>query len=261
MEELTESTCKNCGESLSNAYCPNCGQKVLHDRITIRTSLSQFWASVFNVEKGLWFTLKMMMINPKKVFDDYLSGNRLKYMHPFRFAIILLTIQTFLMLSTGLYEDIQQSVSQASGQKVNALQQGVTEFINMHMNLIIAFSIPFLALGTKLLFRSAKYNYAEHLVMQSFAYGQVVAIGIVTLPLQFFLKDLPIGFRLISGLLSIGYLTYVYISTFQQRPVLVLLKTIVVFFFWFIGMMIISMIVGGVYIFVRYQQDPTLFSH
>ncbi len=260
MTELTPSLCKNCGNPVSDNFCSHCGQKTIVERFTVKTSLNHFWSTIFNIDRGLWYTIKMMTVNPKKVFDDYLSGNTIRYMHPFRFAIILLTVQTFLMITTGVYEEIQDSIGNATGQEPNELSAKITTFTQAHTHIIIALTIPFLALGAKWLFRSSHYNFAEHLIIQSFAYGQVVLIGILTLPFQIYMNNLPLEIRFLSVLLSIAYLTYVYISTFRQKVILVLLKTVVVFTIWFIGMMLTTTIIGGVYGAYLYFEDPSLFN-
>ncbi len=260
MDKPSESsTCISCGSTFLENYCQHCGQKLINDRITVKRSLQQFWATMFNVDKGLWFTIKGLFVNPRAVFNQYISGGTNRYVHPFRFAIILITVQTFLLVSSGLYRNIQVNFSVMMEQEVNPLQGILMAFVNSHMHLLIAASIPALAFGSRLFFGSKKYNFAEHLVIQSFAYGQVVFIGILTFPIQYYLQGESMLFQFVSAGFTIVYLTYAYFSVFKQNVLLVLLKTIFSFVFWVIGLVLITGVSSFIYMYFLYQTNPALF--
>ena len=72
------------------------------------------------------------------------------------------------MISFGITEEIQKSLGTTANTNKADFMKDFMLFINTNMHLIIAATIPFLALGTKWLFRSAHYNFAEHMVLQSF---------------------------------------------------------------------------------------------
>ena len=85
MTELTTTNCKNCNQPVEKNFCENCGQKKIEGKnYGKKKPKSFFGATVFNLDKGMWYTIKMMFVDPKKVINDYVGGNTIKYMHPFR---------------------------------------------------------------------------------------------------------------------------------------------------------------------------------
>lgn len=245
---ITETiACKNCGHHFEGTYCPKCGQKRINDRITLKDSIRHWLGVMINFDRGLWHTTWMMLKNPGKVIHDYLNGITRPYLHPFRFLFLWLTVQIFFMFATGLYDRIQSNMQmemggQASQSAQLAVQQHYQELIRTYMQLFFILGIPGLALGTKMTFAKAKLNFAEHLALNSFAYGASMTIGFIAFPLYF----VDLGSMMASQLLAIGftiaYMAYVYQSTFKGNVILNILKAIVAMLVWFIGFMIIILL-------------------
>jgi hypothetical protein len=62
--------CKNCADPLHGAYCSNCGQKLITKRYTVLDSIHMVFNQVFNLERGIMFTLKELLVSPQKVTLD-----------------------------------------------------------------------------------------------------------------------------------------------------------------------------------------------
>ncbi len=68
--------CRNCGTSLNGNYCINCGQKASVHKITFRETFRDFIDAVFSVNSPLWYTFKLLIRNPGKLFKEYIDGKR-----------------------------------------------------------------------------------------------------------------------------------------------------------------------------------------
>tara|TARA_R110002050_G_scaffold300722_2_gene471902 strand:+ start:46416 stop:47321 length:906 start_codon:yes stop_codon:yes gene_type:complete len=52
--------------------------------------------NVINFEKGVFFTIKGLIVKPKETVDDYLYGARMRHANPFRFLLFSTAIATLL---------------------------------------------------------------------------------------------------------------------------------------------------------------------
>lgn len=237
-----ELVCKVCSKNYDGMFCPQCGQKYIDKRINMRDSIGHLLGTVFNFDKGLWHTSIELMKNPGKLLREYLNGITTPYFHPFRFLFLWLTLQVFFMVVTGMMEETQGRYSaQMSGQEMNPAVYQVLLGLNSYMHILIALSMPVLAAGSRLLFRKSVYNYAEHLVINCFAYGETVLVSLLLLPLFFVNMEAFIVANTLSFFFSIGYLTYVYISFFGGNKVTTFFKALGVYLIWFVGF---SLIIG-----------------
>lgn len=233
-------SCKNCGHQFDGQFCPSCGQVYIDKRFTMRESFSHFFSMVFNFDRGLWHTSIEMLRNPGKVLRDYLNGVTRPYFHPFRFLFLWLTIQVFLYFSTGIFEEIQSNVGGILGirQEVSPLQTEIMNFYNGYLHIFITLSMPILAFGSWLFFKKSGYHYAEHLIINCFAYGETILITLLLLPVYFINSKVFLIINMSTLFISIGYISVVYLSFFEGRKWLIVLKTIGAYLVWLIGFVI-----------------------
>ena len=177
-----QSYCKNCSQVLTGPkFCSHCGQKVITDRITIRHLISRLIATLTNLEKGLWFTLRALLKHPGTVVNEFINGKTLPYTPPLRFTIIMATLSVVLMLSIGNFEDMQENIQKTINPNADEatleMQRRINKAIEPFLNLMPLLLIPFYALGTYIFYGKKHLNYAEHLVMHLFVYGISTALG------------------------------------------------------------------------------------
>ena len=244
-------SCKNCGHQYNGFYCPQCGQKHITTRITVKESLKKWLGVIVNLEKGLWPTSWLMFKDPKKVINDYLNGITVPYSHPFRFLFLWLTVQVFLILSSGVFDMTQGNFyteMQGQPQQMNEGQQKLLSGVKQYLQLFLVLSMPFLAMATKLFFRQRSLNFAEHLVVNSYAYGASLILSLLMIPFYYFAENHMVSLQLIGMGVSIIYMAYVYSSIFYENVFLVVFKSVGVMLIWFIGMSIL-MIIGVIVVF------------
>jgi hypothetical protein len=164
-----------------------------------RITLAHIFHSIFdafNIDRGGVFTLKQLLRNPGAAVQDYLGANRYHYTPPFRLLIVTTALTLFMI---GLSEFVESAPDQM-GEGFNSETKNLSEEerlnataamfeilsdIQAYFNLLLWTFIPFIALFTWLVNLKKKYNFAEHLVFQTYLFSISNIIGFI-LPLDHF---------------------------------------------------------------------------
>jgi len=188
--------CKGCGTAFSGSYCNHCGQKRIG-----RFSLKYLWealhADVFEVDRGLWLTVKDLTLRPGATIRSYLDGNTKKYYSPIKYMAVVAAVM-YLLLSIesifGTGQEIEMFSFEAWKEKF--FGPGISPFsgasiveifmlpaILMKGSLLPYFLIvlPFTALCSTLVFKSL--NYTELIITWMFLWAQVLILCVAALPI------------------------------------------------------------------------------
>ncbi|HEX8394996.1 MAG TPA: DUF3667 domain-containing protein [Longimicrobium sp.] len=149
--------CVNCGVARAGRFCADCGQPATDGRLTVRGVAANVFSSVVDVDRGLLHTVVGLTVRPGQVVRDYLGGRTVPYTGPGRYFAILVTLVVLVYVQGGPAAELAR-LSGASG------QAGALQFLQTHMNLLIAVNVPFSALATRVVYRRSGLNYAEHIV-------------------------------------------------------------------------------------------------
>jgi len=134
-----------------------------------------------HADKGILLLIKQLAINPGVVAREYVDGKRNKYFNPFSFLILVVGIASVILISSGF-------VSFNTNSRVAS--NPVSVFFNKHVNLVILFNMPVLALFSWLLLRKSKTNYAENLVLAAYTSGErSVFFSLLPAPLWMLLQN------------------------------------------------------------------------
>lgn len=250
-------TCKNCNARYEGKFCPQCGQKHIYKRFNLRDSVNHVLGVVFNFDRGLWHTIIGLFKNPGKVIRDYLNGITVPYYHPFRFLFLLLSIQVFIMISTGMMEFVQENFR--GDAELNPAQEEIirmTNTVNSYIHILIALSIPIVALASYWLFKKEGYHYAEHLIINCFAYGQTVFMGLLIMPLYYINVEAYLVAASLNLIIVMIYFMYVYLRLFEGRKWVIGFKAIGVFIFTGIGSGIMTFLAMIIYLIIAYMRNP-----
>lgn len=229
-------------------------------RISMQTIYASILA-VFNFEKGFSFTVKNLLLTPGKTLSNYLfTIERSKHIKPMNFLILMITIATFLTLQLirtsnpdtmggNEISDVMggNSVNLGEGvpQKLNDAVTIFNTFMKQYYHIFQLLKIPFFALATFWIFRKKQYNYAEHLIINSYIIAMTTFLYIVVFPLA--LIDLKIFTILITG--TIIYMFIAYVSIFEEKNWKGFLKSIGCYFLaTVLHTSLIALVVGGIYL-------------
>ena len=217
-------------------------------RITMQT-ISEYVLAVFNLERGLLYTMKQLTIRPGQAIRDFLfTEKRNKHIKPFSFVILTATLSTFITLKL-MSQNINISGFNLGSSKNDSLfvQELIANFnylLAKYFNLIQMLKIPFLTLGTYWLFKKNNFNFAEHLIINTFVFSYI-SIYVILVGLSFLLFSEQVGG--IVAILTFIYPIYVYIKLFEENIGMSILKSLGAFFigsilhFIFIGVIVFIM--------------------
>ncbi len=244
--------CKNCNAEFSGTFCSDCGQKHITERITVRRIFSELFSSLTNLEKGFWYTFKMLFVNPGEVIRNFINGQTVRYYSPLRYLLLWIALSVGLSLSTGLYDRQQEKVQDITAysdkpevaEKQRQLQQQVNAEMRKYLNFMPLLILPFMALASYWVFRKRGQNYAEHLVLNAYVYGHTTAIGILPLLLILAVPSLFPYLMLKVFLISIIYYAYVYQSFYSTSLVKASFKAILTTIIGYAMVMVFFGIVG-----------------
>lgn len=172
--------CKSCNSILSGEWCHICGQHVKDTRITIRNAISNFFATILNIETGFLNTVFKMTVEPGTVISDFINGKTKPYLSPFRFAFTTLTM---LLISYQFY-DYDELIYTYEGQIGHELSVKLQEIALKYSNILtpILF-IPFMGLASFILNKKSGYNFAENFILMLYIGGQNAVYMVLLTPL------------------------------------------------------------------------------
>ncbi len=166
-------TCINCNNEHNSRFCPNCGESSSVPKITFSSIFNDGFSTITNMDKGFLFNVKNLFSNPNKTVTDYINGKRKNIFNPISFLIIAITIY----LITDSLIEVNHEVSKTNSE-VYSVGYEAGKFIKLYFKYFWILSIVWLSLSTKLIF--GKYNFAEHLAINSFVIGQSTLVGLIS---------------------------------------------------------------------------------
>jgi len=183
------------------------------NRITLRTIGEDILAQ-FNLEKGIGYTIKGLLLRPRAVMEEYLFRDRNRLVRPLTLLILAVTITTlFTFWYLPVEREVGSELRRGSGVPETLIPtlERFMQFALQYYNIILLSAIPTVSLATFLFFRDAGLNYAEHLIINMYVYAMQTTL---TLPFIPFLMEASV-FGIIIMILSAGYYLYAYKSIFQ----------------------------------------------
>lgn len=211
--------CKNCGTALAGNYCSDCGQSGSVCRINFHSIIHEFLHGVLHVDKGVFYTMKELTLRPGVALRDYLDGKRIRFFKPFSYLFILSTVYIVLMqfLKISIADISVQSAGTQSGDEELArvaenLTSMIINFINNHYALISLLILPVMALCTFILFRKSRFNYGEHLIINSYISGHMILLSIILMPFSYLFRN----WTSLSSLLTYILAIYMYVKVFDN---------------------------------------------
>jgi hypothetical protein len=195
---------------------------LIDERKWNRISMAFIFQSVFDafsIERGGIYTLRRLFSNPAQMAKDYLGKERFHFTPPFRLLIVTTALAIYIFSELGFGEQFLNDIQEGAKNGADGNTTGPEAIIEIikgwsnYTNLILWTLIPILALFTYLFNRKLKFNYAEHLVLQTYFF---CLTNILTFIFLFqFIIDKAILSNILS-LLSLVYFIYFYKVAFSK---------------------------------------------
>ena len=95
-----EHTCATCGTSYQGNYCPRCGQSSRIGRYSVKTAFLLFLDVWGLGNRGLFRSIRDLLLRPGYMIRDYLGGMQMAYFPPFKMFFLLATLS--ILVNGGL---------------------------------------------------------------------------------------------------------------------------------------------------------------
>lgn len=106
-----EHECLNCHDHFTGKFCPRCGQAATTARFSMRVAASNFMDAYGMGERGMFRTLRDLILRPGYLILDYLRGMRTAYYAPFK-LFFLLTALSLLVTHGGNIKGINHAAKE-----------------------------------------------------------------------------------------------------------------------------------------------------
>jgi hypothetical protein len=80
--------CENCGAQLTGRYCGQCGQAAVDYRRSFRHVIVDVLDSFLNWDSKFVATIGLLIVKPWRLTNEFLSGKRVRYVHPLRLYLL-----------------------------------------------------------------------------------------------------------------------------------------------------------------------------
>ncbi len=231
--------CKNCEHSFKGNFCNNYGQNSNVGRIDIKYLLNEIPNSVFQVNRGLFFTIVELFTRPGNSIREFLHGKRKKHFKPLAFVLLMSTLYVLTTYLTDKYTILGDGISGIAeslnnkGTKSLITSDILNWFAQNHSYATLGI-LPLFSLASYLIFIKSKYNYFEHLILNFYVTGQQMVIYLIFTFLFFVFRIEGYYIDIIPFIIGILYLFWVFVKFFKygnilQRIVLTILAYILYF--------------------------------
>src|SRR6266516_4902642 len=76
--------CENCGAQMQGHWCAQCGQAAVDYRRSFRHVIADVLDSFLNWDSKFFATIGLLITRPWRLTNEFLSGKRVRYLHPAR---------------------------------------------------------------------------------------------------------------------------------------------------------------------------------
>lgn len=224
-------TCNNCNAVVTSEFCPDCGQRTSISKVTFKETFHDLIDQLFSLSAPLPTTLKMLIVNPGRLFREYLSGKRKKYYKPISFFLLATLLYIFVRWLID-FSPFAQTIGNPSSSPVidEALMEQARDFMFRNINNLLFFFVITLALMLKVFFYR-RYMLSEYLAVSFYLAGFYTLLTTVNL---FYMKYVNPNIQVIAMMVMWGYFVYAMVSFFEKRKWLVGIKSFFLFFIAYI---------------------------
>ena len=159
--------CGRCGHIVTDKYCSNCGCPKKVQKINTRYLVEEL-ISIFNLERGILFTVRETLLRPGESVRMFLKTDRSYLVKPVLFIILCSLIYTFTQQLLQFHDGY---IDIGTGNGVQPASDMILTWISSnygYSNILIAF---FIAIWTRLFFRKYPFNYFEAVVLLCYVMG------------------------------------------------------------------------------------------
>jgi hypothetical protein len=158
--------------------------------------------------------MKELFIRPGEMLRGYISGKRVLFLNPFTYLVLVCLVGGFVFKWSGIPEHVNE---------ILLVSSETIQFTSKHFSYRVLLTIPTYAIMLSIIYKSFKYNFAEHLVISTFLMSQSMVFIVAGMLLSSFLKLGVLAFAILyygSFLSIIIYQMVVFFRLFNKGNVI-----------------------------------------
>lgn len=227
--------CKACNFEVSHTYCPNCGRAAAVKRIISNYLLHEI-EHVLHFDRGILYTLKVLLFKPGIHIKRFLSDDRSRLVKPVIFIIITSLIFTLVSHFFDIKGLVDESIQEGStAEKIMIWTETHLGYSNIIMGALIALLL-------KLLFRKRGYNYFEILILLCFVMGFAMLIFAAFILLEGLTH---VDFKMVASIVAMGYCSWAIGDFFQPKHLMSYIKAFLAYIMGTTSYWLLSILIGN----------------
>ncbi|MEL6562236.1 MAG: DUF3667 domain-containing protein [Bacteroidota bacterium] len=211
--------CLNCGTELIGEFCHNCGQSAKVKRLSLNGAIRDFFSSSLAVEGPFFKTLRGLVINPGKLFREYIAGRRKTYYKPVAFFIMLTAIY-IIVRSLINYDSFGGNPPPTDVPENRKIFSDASFFMVRNINNILFFLVLSIGVIQKLFFRK-EYRLIEYISVGFYISGFYILIGLLNAIISTYIIHINPQINLLILLILMIYSFY---SLHRRKNLLSIIK-------------------------------------
>ena len=234
---LSNTVCKNCSQRFEGAFCNNCGQDARVRRIDSTYIVDEVTNNLFQLNRGLFFTMKRLALKPGDSIKEFLEGKRKQYVKPLSYVLVtsaLYVLTTFFLGLNTFFQDFTEGFTSGvtdEGDAVAAAILNILTWLTNNHTYTVLLTLPLFSAASYLAFKRSRYNYFEHLILNMYITGQQMLIYLLS---SFTVVEDSIT-EAIPSLLGIAFSFWAFYQFFRNhKPFVRILLTILTYVLFFI---------------------------
>ena len=245
---LSNTVCKNCSQRFEGAFCNNCGQDARVRRIDSTYIFGELTSNLFQLNRGLFYTIKEVSVRPGNSIKEFLEGKRKQYVKPLSYLLLtsaLYVLTTHFLGLNTFFQDFTEGFTSGVTNEGNAVAAGILNILTWLTNnhtYTVLLTLPLFSAASYLAFKKSRYNYFEHVVLNMYITGQQMLIYLLS---SFAVVEDSIT-EVIPSLLGMAFSFWAFYQFFgNHRPFVRILLTIVTYILFFLQITVL-LIIGTV---------------
>jgi len=237
----TDNCCKKCNEVIHGNFCSQCGCPRLLEKINWRFILNDI-GDAFFVNKGLFYTIKRLLIKPGDAVKHYIWVERTQYIGPVKFLVIcciVFAVVYYFFHTESLDHTYYVNPFFNIDIKGWEIISSIIGWLKDNFAISGLISGFFMTLGVKMVFRKYGYSLLKIFILLCYIGGiMVLGLSMATVIQRFTLANVLQGFAF--G--SFTYLVWAVGQFFDKKNVLSYVKAIISYFlgaFIFVGVIVL----------------------
>jgi Protein of unknown function (DUF3667) len=172
---MPASHCLNCANAigLADRFCPGCGQRTDTARLAMADVVRDLMHSFVNVERSPLAFAWALLSRPGAVAREFVEGKRRRHYGPFATFSVLIGA-TALAINLSGYQVLAR----------DGFAPLATELLQRHFNALQLVQLPLVGVCSAIVFRRARLNLYEHLVLAAYALSVRAALLLVIVPIS-----------------------------------------------------------------------------